>query len=194
MDSDRKDIGGYIMFTDFKKRIVFCLVITIFYFFQLTNHAKAQQSPQKLLLKNFRPKSIYNIPRTKVSKAKYPAIDVHSHPYAKGPEQIEQWVKIMDEVGIEKTIILSHETGVKFDSIYAEYAGKYPDCFEVWCGFDYRGYDQPGYGPAAVAELERCHKVGAKGVGELGDKGKGLFYSGTKHMEEQMKIGVILYT
>ena len=38
------------------------------------------------------------------------------------------------------------------------------------------GYDQPGYGPAAVAELERCFKAGAEGVGELGDKGKGLFY------------------
>ncbi len=177
MNSDRKNIGGNIMVTDFKKSKVFCLVITIFYFSQLTNPAKAQQSPQQLLLKNFRPKSIYNIPRTKVSKAKYLAVDVHSHPYAKSPKEIEQWVKIMDEVGIEKTIILSYKTGVKFDSIYSEYAGKYPDRFEVWCGFDYTGYDQPGYGPAAVAELERCYKVGAKGVGELGDKGKGLFYS-----------------
>ena len=29
----------------------------------------------------------------------------------------------------------------------------------------------------AIAELERCHKVGAIGVGELGDKGLGEFYS-----------------
>jgi uncharacterized protein len=50
---------------------------------------------------------------------------------------------------------------------------KYPDRFEVWCGFDYSGFDQPGYGPAAVAELERCVKMGARGVGEEGDKGKG---------------------
>ena len=27
-----------------------------------------------------------------------------------------------------------------------------------------------------MAELKRCYKAGAKGVGELGDKGKGLFY------------------
>jgi predicted TIM-barrel fold metal-dependent hydrolase len=86
----------------------------------------------------------------------------------------------MDEVNIEKTIVLSKEIGAKFDSVYQSYVGKYPDRFEVWCGFDYSGYDQPGFGPEAVAELERCYKVGARGVGELGDKGKGLFYCETK--------------
>jgi len=45
-----------------------------------------------------------------------------------------------------------------------------PDRFEVWCGFDYTGYDKPDFGPAAVKELVRCYKVGARGVGELGDR------------------------
>jgi predicted TIM-barrel fold metal-dependent hydrolase len=140
----------------------------------------AQTDPQKLLLKNYEPESIYKIPRTNITKAKFPVIDMHSHAYARGEKNIEKWIRNMDEVGLKKTIILSKETGAKFDSIYALYAGKYPDRFEVWCGFDYSGYDQPGFGPAAVAELERCFKKGARGVGELGDKGKGLFYCETK--------------
>ncbi len=135
----------------------------------------AQTPPDKLLLKDYRPQSIYKTPRTLIAKAKYPVIDMHSHAYAEGPEQIAQWVKYMDEVGIEKTMILTAATGAKFDSIYALYS-KYPDRFAVWCGFDYTGYDKAGFGPAAVAELERCVKVGAAGVGEMGDKGKGLFY------------------
>jgi uncharacterized protein len=142
-----------------------------------SNFCQAQSNPENLLLKNYRPKSIYKVPVTHITKAKYSVIDMHSHAYAKGPEAISQWVKNMDEKGIEKTIVLSKETGAKFDSVYALYAGKYPDRFEVWCGFDYTGYDKPGYGPAAVRELERCYMVGARGVGELGDKGKGLFYS-----------------
>src|SRR5262249_40772134 len=44
----------------------------------------------------------------------------------------------------------------------------------VWCGFDLTDIDQPGFGPAAVAELERCFRAGATGVGELIDKGAGL--------------------
>jgi predicted TIM-barrel fold metal-dependent hydrolase len=132
-------------------------------------------SPEKLLLKDFRPKSVYRIPETMVQKAKYPAIDMHAHVYAKTPEQIAEWIRGMDQAGVEKAIVLSGATGKEFDKVYAMYA-KYPDRFEVWCEFDYAGYDKPGFGPAAVKELERCYKVGARGVGELGDKGKGLFY------------------
>ena len=135
----------------------------------------AESNPQTLLLKDYRPRSIYNTPQTTVTKAKYPVIDMHAHPYAKTPEQVAQWVRTMDAAGIEKTVILTYATGKEFDDLYAMYS-KYPDRFEVWCGFDYTGYDKPGFGPAAVKELERCYRLGARGVGELGDKGKGLFY------------------
>lgn len=141
------------------------------------NQPKTVTDVNHLLLKNYRPESIYHIPRSKVEKAKFHILDVHSHAYAETPEMVDLWVKNMDEVGIKKTIILSMATGTKFDSIYNVYAGKYPDHFEVWCGIDYTGYDKPGFGPAAVAELERCYHVGARGVGEIGDKGKGLYYS-----------------
>jgi predicted TIM-barrel fold metal-dependent hydrolase len=127
------------------------------------------------LLKNYRPVSIYKIPVTQVDKAAFPAIDMHSHDYTKTDEEIVQWVKNMDACGIKKTIILATTAGAKFDSIVLKYA-KYGDRFEIWCGFDYTGYDKPGFGPAAVKELERCYRMGAKGVGELGDKGLGLYY------------------
>ena len=129
-----------------------------------------------LLMSHYKPHSIYKIPVSHIKKPKYPIIDMHSHPYAESPDQIALWVKRMDSLSIKKTVILSMSTGARFDSIFALYS-KYPDHFEIWCGFDYNGYDKPGYGPAAVAELERCVKAGAKGVGELGDKGNGLFYS-----------------
>ncbi len=140
-----------------------------------TFSAQERRGPETLLLKDFRPKSIYNVPQTTVEKARYLAVDMHAHPYAKTAEQIAEWIRIMDSTGIDKAIILTHETGKNFDTLYALYS-KYPNRFELWCGLDYTGYDQPGFGPAAVKELERCHKLGATGVGELGDKGKGLFY------------------
>ena len=37
--------------------------------------------------------------------------------------------------------------------------------------------DKEDWSKRAVAELERCYKKGARGVGELGDKGLGEFYS-----------------
>jgi predicted TIM-barrel fold metal-dependent hydrolase len=136
----------------------------------------AQTPPEELKLKDYRPQSFYKIPESKISKAKYPAIDIHSHPYARTEEDLTRWVKMMDAAGIEKTIILTMASGARFDSLYAKYA-RYPERFEVWCGFDYTGYEEPGWSEKAVKELERCYKVGARGVGELGDKGLGELFS-----------------
>ncbi len=149
-------------------------LITLFILFFALN-LEAQTSPENLLLKNFRPNSIYNIPVTTIAKAKFPVIDVHSHPYANTQEELDLWVKNMDEAGIIRTILLTYAHGSEFDSLVNFYS-KYPGRFELWCGIDFTGYDQPGYGPAAVDELVRCFNKGAKGVGELGDKGKGLVY------------------
>src|SRR6266576_4505672 len=80
-----------------------------------------QASPETILLKDYRPRSLYKIPTTEVPRAKYPIIDMHSHAYAKTPEEIAEWVRNMDEVGIEKTIILTGASGEKFDDIRRKY-------------------------------------------------------------------------
>ena len=151
------------------------LILIIFLFPVLTIPVTAQNA-DNLLLKNYRPVSLYKIPVTHVDKAAYPVIDIHSHDYARSDAEVAQWIKNMDACGIEKTIILAMTAGAKFDSMVQKYT-KYGKRFELWCGFDYTGYDKPGFGPAAVKELERCHRMGARGVGELGDKGLGEFYS-----------------
>lgn len=152
------------------KKIYYLILLTSFVFKGFSQNAG------ELLLKDFRPVSVYAIPVTIPAKAKFPVIDMHSHPYAASTEEVDNWVKAMDQMGITKTIIHTMATGATFDSLVDIY-GKYPGRFELWCGFDYSGYDKPGFGPAAVAELERCYKKGAKGVGELGDKGAGEIYS-----------------
>ncbi len=134
------------------------------------------QNIDSLLLKDYRPISIHNTTKTIINKAKFPVIDMHSHAYASSAEEINQWIANMDQFGIEKTILLTFATGNEFDSLYAVYS-KYNNRFELWCGFDYTGYDEKGWAKKAVKELERCYKVGARGIGELGDKGEGLIYS-----------------
>jgi uncharacterized protein len=131
------------------------------------------QNPETLLLKDYRPKSIYKIPVTEVAKAKFPIIDMHSHPYAKTSAQIAEWLRTMDAVGVEKTIILAMATGAEFDKIYKDYS-QHGDRFEIWCGLDFTGYKQPGFASSVVKELKRCVQTGARGVGEIHDKGEGL--------------------
>lgn len=140
-----------------------------------------QQQPalvetDELLIKNYKPESVYVIPKTDVAKAKFPVIDIHSHPYAMSKTDIDTWVSNMNQFGIERTILLTYLTGAPFDSIVEQYSD-YPDRFELWCGFDYTGFEEEGWSDYAVAEIERCYSKGAKGIGEMGDKGLGLFYS-----------------
>ncbi|TAL77414.1 MAG: amidohydrolase [Bacteroidetes bacterium] len=127
-----------------------------------------------ILLKDYRPVSLYKIPVSHIDKAAFPAIDVHTHDsYAKNEEEVAKWAKMMDDCGIAKSVVFTMTTGARYDSIVGRYS-KYSDRFEIWCGFDFTGFDKPGFGPAAVRELERCHKMGASGVGEMSDKGLGI--------------------
>jgi uncharacterized protein len=131
--------------------------------------------PNHILLKDYRPRSLYKVPITRVDKAKYPIIDLHSHPEAKTDAEINTWLKNMDQVGVEKSIVLTMTTGKPFDAINQKYS-QHPDRFEVWCGLDFSEYlyKEPGFPALTVKELERCHDAGAKGVGEIHDKGQGL--------------------
>ncbi|MGA7241725.1 MAG: twin-arginine translocation signal domain-containing protein, partial [Terracidiphilus sp.] len=60
-----------------------------------TETVPEQASPESILLKDYRPRSLYKIPVTEVPKAKFPIIDMHSHPYAKTSEEIAEWVRNM---------------------------------------------------------------------------------------------------
>lgn len=132
--------------------------------------------PDQLLLKNYKPESIYNIPETEVNAARFQVYDMHTHDYAKNKEGLGDWVKTLETVGIEKVMILSYKHGPEYDSLAELYSG-YPDRFDVWCGIDYSQYNSSDFTEKAIAELVRCHASGAVGVGELGDKGWGLYYS-----------------
>jgi predicted TIM-barrel fold metal-dependent hydrolase len=144
---------------------------------QTAGENKKQESIADLKLADYRPNSIYVVPRSDIAKAAFPAIDIHSHDYAQSKEEIDQWVQTMDRAGILKTVILSYQTGAEFDRVVEKYAA-HPERFDLWCGIDYTGYDTDEHWVShAIKELERCHTLGAKGVGELGDKGEGLLYS-----------------
>ena len=135
--------------------------------------ANTSSNPNTILLKDYRPRSIYKVPVTHIEKAKFPIIDMHSHPYPKTEAEISNWLKNMDEVNVEKTMVLTMTAGKEFDGICAKYS-RYPDRFEVWCGLDFSGHNTPGFPDGAVQELARCHDAGAKGIGEIHDKGQGL--------------------
>ena len=135
----------------------------------------AQDTPDKFLLKDYRPESIYKVPKSEINKAKYPVIDAHCHG-ARPPQQVDDMLRLMDAVGVEKTVIFTGaSTPERFSEVGKRYS-QHPDRFDPWCSFDLAGVNDPGFGPGALKSLEECHHLGALGVGEVSDKGRGFAY------------------
>src|SRR5665648_198538 len=75
---------------------------------------------------------------------------------------------------IQSSIVLTGETGAAFDALVDSLPKAYPGRFLLYCGLDRTDIDKSDYSDRAVAELVRCHNNGARGVGELSDKGFGF--------------------
>ena len=62
-----------------------------------------QVLPDQLLLKDYRPKSIYKIPVSNITKAKFPIVDVHHHARVKSPEDgVAQGQAYQPEKGVRR--------------------------------------------------------------------------------------------
>jgi predicted TIM-barrel fold metal-dependent hydrolase len=139
---------------------------------------KVQPGPMDtVLLKDYRPESSLVVPETRVEKARFPVIDVHTHTFMSNirtPADVDEWVRTMDEVGVEKSIVFTGAIGDEFARQVELYLKRYPHRFQLWCAIDTRDIDAPDYPERMVRELERCYRLGARGVGELTDKGFGM--------------------
>ena len=146
-----------------------------------------------VLLKDYAPRSSMIANKTFVPKARYPTIDVHVHSYypevkeGKKPEEaLADWVKTQEEVGIETSVVLTGATGAEFDRLVEMFLKPYPEQFQLYCGVLGTEIDKPDFPERAVAELERCYQLGARGVGELSDKGFGLTKNPNLAPEERL--------
>ncbi|MFC2081245.1 amidohydrolase family protein [Bacteroidota bacterium] len=127
-----------------------------------------------ILLKDHAPRSTLVTRETFVPKAKYPVIDSHVHVVGRTPEEVAEWVRTMDEVGMETSLVLTGATGMEFDALADSLTKAYPGRFRLYCGMDRSDIDSQDYSERIVAELVRCYSKGACGVGEISDKGYGI--------------------
>jgi uncharacterized protein len=114
------------------------------------------------------------VPETQVRRFRSPVVDAHSHAYAKTPEAIADWVKLMDRVNVRTSYILTGATGAEFKRLRARYAVAHPGRFLMFAGFDREGVRTADHGERLRQGLREDVAAGAAGLGELTDKGMGL--------------------
>ena len=129
-----------------------------------------------VLLKDYKPDSSLVVPVTNIAKARFPVIDAHTHSgmsHIRTAADVDAWVRTMDEVGVEYSVVFTDAYGDAFAMQIALFA-PHRDRFQLWCSLDTENIDDPGYPKRVAAGVERCYQMGARGIGEITDKGSGI--------------------
>jgi len=110
------------------------------------------------------PLTLLRLPRTNITRAKYPAIDFHVH--AGGlttPEAYQRLITLMDTIGMGAIVNLNGGTGESLDTVLSV-GQPYRDRVANFITFSAEGINEPGWSQKFVAEMERAFRAGAMGM------------------------------
>ncbi len=95
-----------------------------------------------LALDQFRPKSMLKVARTKITAAKFPVIDVHTHfgfRLKNSAEQLDDYVQVMDRHNIAVCVSLDAKLGLGLNEHQRFLWQKYKDRFAIFVHLDWQG-------------------------------------------------------
>jgi predicted TIM-barrel fold metal-dependent hydrolase len=157
-----------------------------------TRRAWAQAAPAPpaeapLALKDYQPRSMLHVAETRVPRARFPAIDVHTHiawtaRRQKGVFQGEEMeflaepralIEVMDRKNVRTMVNLTGGTGAGLEASIRKFEGAYPGRFATFTEPSYGSFLDPRYPQIQADAIERAKKAGARGLKVL--KTLGLF-------------------
>lgn len=110
------------------------------------------------------PLTLLRLPRTKITRARFPAIDFHVH--ASGLTNVAAYqslITLMDSIGMGAIANMNGGTGQALDA--ALKAGDaYRDRVATFITFSPDGINEPGWSQRFAAEMERAFKAGVLGM------------------------------
>ena len=110
------------------------------------------------------PVTLLRLPRTEITRAKFPAIDFHVH--ARGltsTAAYEKAVQLMDATGLGAIVNLNAGTGAELDAVLKAGA-PYRHRVANFITFSADGINAPGWSEKFAAEMERAFKAGVVGM------------------------------
>ena len=160
--------------------------------------AATRPATDGLLLQDYEPRSMLVVEETRVERARFPVVDVHTHPtfrarseagvphgedvrWRTGPDELLQ---IMDRRNLRTIVDLTGGVGAGLAASVRTFQQPHPDRFVVYTEPSYDRITDPGYPAWQADELSRAKQAGARGVKVL--KTLGLY------LREQVTSGPLL--
>ncbi len=121
-------------------------------------------SAQEMGFEEYNPKSTLVVEGEKLSKSKFPFIDVHSHQRNMDGAALTGLITDMDRLNEGIMVNLSGGSGESLNDKIESIKNNYPNRFVVFANVDFDGVGEEGWGEKATAQLEKDIKAGAKGL------------------------------
>jgi predicted TIM-barrel fold metal-dependent hydrolase len=138
----------------------------------------AAKPKDTLLLSDYQPKSMLVVPQTSVPKARFPVIDVHTHPTFRKKNEagvplgedmglrhpVDEVLAIMDRRNLKMIVDLTGGVGTGLATSIGALQQPHPDRFAVFTEPTYDKVADPGYAQWQADELSRAKTAGARGL------------------------------
>ena len=124
----------------------------------------AAQSQEKMDFEKYNPTPTLVVPEHKVTKAKFPFIDVHNHQFNMPTMDLGTLIKEMDKLNMKVMVNLSGQSGNSIVQSAKNIKDNYPNRFIVFANVDFSKVGEAGWGEKAAKQLEEDVKNGANGL------------------------------
>ena len=147
---------------------------------RMAGESTAQQdsSGQRLALADYEPKSMLYEQETRVERAKFPAVDVHTHISVSansrkgidlGAErnylaQADELLRVMDAKNLRAMVNLTGGFDEGLVETIRRYDQSYPGRFYTFVEPSYHRFLEPNYPQIQADAMERAHRAGARGL------------------------------
>ncbi len=119
---------------------------------------------QTMTIDQYNPRSSLVVPSHRLTRARFPFIDVHSHHRNLSPARVDSLIAAMDAMNMAVMVNLSGSTGDRLVQVIKDMKERYPDRFVVFANLNFDGIDDPDWGANAAAQLESDVEAGAQGL------------------------------
>lgn len=118
----------------------------------------------KMDFEAYNPPSTLVVPEHKVTKAKFPFIDIHNHQFRMPDMDLGVLIKEMDKLNMGVMVNLSGQSGEPLKKSVNNIKEHFPKRFIVFANVDFKGVGGQGWGENAARQLEQDVKNGANGL------------------------------
>jgi predicted TIM-barrel fold metal-dependent hydrolase len=129
------------------------------------------QTTSKMDFESYNPPSTLVVPQHKLTKAKFPFIDVHNHQEEMPSMDLSTLTTEMDKMNMKVMINLSGSNGETLKRSIKNVRDHFPNRFIVFANIDWDGVGEKGWGEKAAKQLEEDVKNGANGLKIFKDLG-----------------------